>query len=116
MKNDLKWGVFSLSQYPDQSMRVEGLENDMKLFELAEALGYDTVWLAEHLFSTYGHRHLQPSHRLGRGPTGQANQDRHRRGGDPVQSPAAHGGRFRAAGLSQPGPVEDGHRPGLSAA
>ena len=54
MKQGLKWGVFSLSQYPDQSIRVEGLEADMKLFELAEALGYDTVWLAEHLFSTYG--------------------------------------------------------------
>jgi alkanesulfonate monooxygenase SsuD/methylene tetrahydromethanopterin reductase-like flavin-dependent oxidoreductase (luciferase family) len=50
----MKWGVFSLSQYPDQAGRVEGLEADMKLFELAEALGYDTVWIAEHLFSTYG--------------------------------------------------------------
>ncbi|MSO75340.1 MAG: LLM class flavin-dependent oxidoreductase [Alphaproteobacteria bacterium] len=54
MQRKMKWGVFSLSQYPDQSMRVEGLEADMRLFELAEALGYDTVWLAEHLFSTYG--------------------------------------------------------------
>jgi len=54
MKKGLKWGVFSLSQYPDQSFRVEGLESDMKLFELAEALGYDTAWVAEHLFSTYG--------------------------------------------------------------
>ncbi len=54
MAKRVKWGVFSLSQYPDQSIRVEGLEADMKLFELAEALGYDTAWVAEHLFSTYG--------------------------------------------------------------
>ncbi|PYM12258.1 MAG: LLM class flavin-dependent oxidoreductase, partial [Candidatus Rokuibacteriota bacterium] len=54
MRNGLKWGVFSLSQYPDQTSRVEGLEADLKLFELAEALGYDTAWVAEHLFSTYG--------------------------------------------------------------
>ncbi len=54
MSKRTKWGVFSLSQYPDQSIRVEGLEADMKLFELAEQLGYDTAWLAEHLFSTYG--------------------------------------------------------------
>jgi alkanesulfonate monooxygenase SsuD/methylene tetrahydromethanopterin reductase-like flavin-dependent oxidoreductase (luciferase family) len=54
VKTRTKWGVFSLSQYPDQASRVEGLEADLKLFELAEALGYDTVWLAEHLFSTYG--------------------------------------------------------------
>jgi len=54
MSQRMKWGVFSLSQYPDQSMRVEGLDADMRLFELAEALGYDTAWVAEHLFSTYG--------------------------------------------------------------
>jgi alkanesulfonate monooxygenase SsuD/methylene tetrahydromethanopterin reductase-like flavin-dependent oxidoreductase (luciferase family) len=54
MSKRTKWGVFSLSQYPDQTNRVDALEADMKLFELAEALGYDTAWLAEHLFSTYG--------------------------------------------------------------
>ena len=54
MAKRTKWGVFSLSQYPDQTNRIDALEADMKLFELAEALGYDTAWLAEHLFSTYG--------------------------------------------------------------
>jgi alkanesulfonate monooxygenase SsuD/methylene tetrahydromethanopterin reductase-like flavin-dependent oxidoreductase (luciferase family) len=54
MTKRTKWGVFSLSQYPDQTNRLDALEADMKLFELAEALGYDTAWLAEHLFSTYG--------------------------------------------------------------
>ena len=42
MRKGLKWGVFSLSQYPDQAVRVEGLEADLKLFELAEALGSAT--------------------------------------------------------------------------
>ena len=50
----MKWGTFSLSQVPDQSRRVAAVDEDMRLFELAEELGYDTVWLAEHLFSTYG--------------------------------------------------------------
>src|SRR5256885_1777203 len=50
----MKWSVFSLSQIPDQSKRVEAFEADLKLFELAEQLGYDKVWIAEHLFSTYG--------------------------------------------------------------
>ncbi len=50
----MKWGTFSLSQVPDQSRRVAAMAGDMAQFELAEALGYDTVWLAEHLFSTYG--------------------------------------------------------------
>ena len=50
----MKWSVFSLSQIPDQTKRVEAFEADLKLFERAEALGYDKVWIAEHLFSTYG--------------------------------------------------------------
>lgn len=50
----MKWGVFSLSQIPDLSRQVEAFDADLRLFELAEELGYDAVWLAEHLFSTYG--------------------------------------------------------------
>ena len=50
----MKWAVFSLSQMPDQSRRVEAFDEDLAYFEKAEALGFDTVWLAEHLFSTYG--------------------------------------------------------------
>lgn len=50
----MQWGIFSLSQIPDQSRRVQAFEEDMKFFELAENLGYDTIWIAEHLFSNYG--------------------------------------------------------------
>lgn len=50
----MKWAVFSLSQMPDQSRRVEAFDEDLDYFVKAEELGYDTVWLAEHLFSTYG--------------------------------------------------------------
>ncbi len=50
----MKWSTFSLSQMPDQSQRVAAFDGDMRQFELAEELGYDTIWLAEHLFSTYG--------------------------------------------------------------
>ncbi len=50
----MKWGIFSLSQFPDQTRRVAGFDADLRQFELAEQLGYDTVWIAEHLFSTYG--------------------------------------------------------------
>jgi alkanesulfonate monooxygenase SsuD/methylene tetrahydromethanopterin reductase-like flavin-dependent oxidoreductase (luciferase family) len=49
-----QFGVFSLSQFPDQSQRVECFDNDLKFFELAEQIGFDKVWIAEHLFSTYG--------------------------------------------------------------
>jgi alkanesulfonate monooxygenase SsuD/methylene tetrahydromethanopterin reductase-like flavin-dependent oxidoreductase (luciferase family) len=50
----MKWGVFSLSQIPDLSRTTEAFDEDMAFFQEAEAQGYDTVWLAEHLFSTYG--------------------------------------------------------------
>ena len=49
-----KFGVFSLSQFPDLAKVVESFDNDLGFFELAEKLGYDKVWIAEHLFSTYG--------------------------------------------------------------
>lgn len=50
----MRWGVFSLSQIPDQSRVVETIDEHMGQFRLAEELGYDSIWLAEHLFSTYG--------------------------------------------------------------
>ena len=50
----MKWGVFSLSQIPDLSRVPVAFEEDFSLFQRAEELGYDTVWLAEHLFSNYG--------------------------------------------------------------
>ena len=49
-----RFGVFSLSQFPDLSKVVECFDDDLGFFELAEQLGYDKVWIAEHLFSTYG--------------------------------------------------------------
>jgi len=50
----MKWSIFSLSQIPDQARRVAAFDADLKMFELAEELGYDKIWIAEHLFSTYG--------------------------------------------------------------
>ena len=50
----MKWGVFSLSQIPDLERVSQSFDDDMAYFKRAEALGYDTVWLAEHLFSNYG--------------------------------------------------------------
>ncbi len=50
----MKWGVFSLSQVPDLDKVSQSFDDDMAYFERAEALGFDSVWLAEHLFSNYG--------------------------------------------------------------
>ncbi len=50
----MKWGTFSLSQIPDLSKVPETFETDFEQFQLAEELGFDTIWIAEHLFSTYG--------------------------------------------------------------
>lgn len=50
----MKFGIFSLSQIPDQGRRVKAIQEELEEFQLAEELGYDTAWVAEHLFSTYG--------------------------------------------------------------
>lgn len=50
----MKWGTFSLSQIPDLSKVPETFETDFEQFQLAEEIGFDTIWIAEHLFSTYG--------------------------------------------------------------
>jgi alkanesulfonate monooxygenase SsuD/methylene tetrahydromethanopterin reductase-like flavin-dependent oxidoreductase (luciferase family) len=50
----MKWGTFSLSQVPDLSRVPENFETDFEQFKLAEELGFDTIWIAEHLFSSYG--------------------------------------------------------------
>jgi alkanesulfonate monooxygenase SsuD/methylene tetrahydromethanopterin reductase-like flavin-dependent oxidoreductase (luciferase family) len=49
-----KWGIFSLSQIPDQSERAMAFDADLQLLVLAEQLGFHKAWIAEHLFSTYG--------------------------------------------------------------
>ena len=49
----MKFGIFSISQVPDQNDRVQAFDDDLRQFKLADELGYETVWIAEHLFSTY---------------------------------------------------------------
>jgi len=50
----MRFGMFSLAQFPDHSNLQKSFDDDIGLFELAEEIGYDSGWLAEHLFSTYG--------------------------------------------------------------
>lgn len=50
----MRWGIFCLSQAPDQDVVVQTINDHMEQYKLAEDLGYDSIWLAEHLFSTYG--------------------------------------------------------------
>ena len=50
----MKWGTFSLSQMPDLDTVPETFRTDFEQFALAEELGFDTIWIAEHLFSSYG--------------------------------------------------------------
>ncbi len=50
----MKWGTFSLSQMPEVERAADIFATDFGQFELAEELGFDTIWLAEHLFSNYG--------------------------------------------------------------
>jgi alkanesulfonate monooxygenase SsuD/methylene tetrahydromethanopterin reductase-like flavin-dependent oxidoreductase (luciferase family) len=49
----MKWGIFLLSQFPDQERRVVSFREELEQCVLAEQLGFTSVWIAEHLFSTY---------------------------------------------------------------
>jgi alkanesulfonate monooxygenase SsuD/methylene tetrahydromethanopterin reductase-like flavin-dependent oxidoreductase (luciferase family) len=49
----MKWGIFLLSQFPDQEERVACFQRELEQCVLAEKLGFTSVWIAEHLFSTY---------------------------------------------------------------
>jgi len=50
----MKFSTFTLSQVPDSERTVEFLDDQFNQFILAEKLGFSTVWIAEHLFSTHG--------------------------------------------------------------
>jgi Luciferase-like monooxygenase len=49
----MKWGIFLLSQFPDQERRVVSFQEELEQCVLAEQLGFTSVWIAEHLFSSY---------------------------------------------------------------
>ena len=111
-----KWGVFSLSQFPDQSRRVECFDDDLRFFELAEELGYDKAWIAEHLFSTYGVVTSTQVYAAAIAQRTQAMRHRHGGRGDPVQSSAAHGVGLRADRRALARPPRLRRRPRLPAA
>lgn len=50
----MKFATFTLSQVPDLERTVETLNDQFAGFLFAEELGFDTVWIAEHLFSGAG--------------------------------------------------------------
>jgi len=88
-----KWGIFSLSQIPT-SRSASRRSMPTAPFELAAQLGYDTVWIAEHL-PVLRRRDLVPVYaRRSRSVTNGAH--RHCGGRDPFQPSAAQPPRLRA--------------------
>ena len=112
----MKWAVFSLSQMPDQTRRVEAFDEDLDYFVKAEELGYDTVWLAEHLFSTYGVVTSTQVYAAAVAPAHEADQDRHGGGGDPLQPSAQDRLGLRADRHIEPRAPPVRRRAGLPAA
>jgi len=47
----MKFATFTLSQITDLSRTAETLDEQFSQFILAEQLGFDSVWIAEHMFS-----------------------------------------------------------------
>lgn len=50
----MKFGVFSLMQWPEDRTPGDVYRNELSQLVEAEAQGYDSIWLAEHHFSRYG--------------------------------------------------------------
>jgi alkanesulfonate monooxygenase SsuD/methylene tetrahydromethanopterin reductase-like flavin-dependent oxidoreductase (luciferase family) len=50
----MKFGVFSLMQWPEDRGEGDVFANELAQLELAERQGFDAAWLAEHHFSRYG--------------------------------------------------------------
>ncbi len=50
----MKFGLFFVMQRPDHVSERRIYEAEVPQMVAAEALGYDSVWIAEHHFSTYG--------------------------------------------------------------
>ncbi len=50
----MKFGVFSLMQWPEDRSQSDVFRNEMQQLIESEAQGYDAVWFAEHHFSRYG--------------------------------------------------------------
>ncbi|MCH6578394.1 MAG: LLM class flavin-dependent oxidoreductase [Proteobacteria bacterium] len=47
----MKFAPFSLMQWPEDRSQSEVFRNELEQMTLAEAQGYDSIWLAEHHFS-----------------------------------------------------------------
>jgi alkanesulfonate monooxygenase SsuD/methylene tetrahydromethanopterin reductase-like flavin-dependent oxidoreductase (luciferase family) len=50
----MKFGVFSLIQWPEDRTRPEVHRDELEQLSVAETQGYDSAWLAEHPFSRHG--------------------------------------------------------------
>ena len=50
----MKFGVFSLMQWPEDRSQRDVFRNELDQLTVAEEQGYDAAWLAEHHFSRYG--------------------------------------------------------------
>lgn len=50
----MKFGVFSLMQWPEDRSKTDAFHSELGQLVLAEEQGYDSAWLAEPLFSRHG--------------------------------------------------------------
>ncbi|MBX6378685.1 MAG: LLM class flavin-dependent oxidoreductase [Clostridia bacterium] len=50
----MKFGVMELFQFPEGKTADQVLHETLETAQLAEELGFDSIWLAEHHFSEYG--------------------------------------------------------------
>ncbi|HWO94004.1 MAG TPA: LLM class flavin-dependent oxidoreductase, partial [Dehalococcoidia bacterium] len=50
----MRFGLFYLIEKPEGASDLEVYQNTMEQIRVADELGYDYIWLAEHRFTRYG--------------------------------------------------------------
>ena len=109
----MRFGPFVLQISPDPGMDSGIIDSTLKEAELADALGYDSIWLTEHYFGgdtvyadpvVFGAAVAARTRRIKIGV---------RRGADGVSSSGEAGGADGAVGQSQPRAADCGNGAGV---
>ena len=109
----MRFGPFVLQISPDPSLDSRIIDSTLKEAELADALGYDVIWLTEHYFggdTVYADPVVFGAAVAARHPE---HQDWVRRGTDGVSSSSEAGGSNRSAGQPQSRAVDRGDGAGF---
>ena len=99
----MKFGAFFLNQSPEMRPAEEVYARTVDMAAFADQLGFDSVWLAEHHFSSYGYCPNPLLMAVKLAERTKESPDRHSGDGGALLPPAEAGGRDRDGGPADRG-------------